>query len=455
MKYLIFFFFIVPGGLTAQIVFEKTYGGPLRESAQSVQQTIDGGYVLLGHTDGFGASGYDLYLIKTDSVGGLVWSNIYGGSGTDIGRSVQQTADGGYILVGYTNSFGAGGNDIYLIKTNSIGGVVWSKTFGDSLTEYGHSVQQTSDGGYIILGDTWSFTPGYSQFYLIKVDASGNKLWEQNYGCVDYDYGRSVQQTADSGYILLGFTDCLGAGAADFYLIKTNSIGGVVWSQTYGGTSPDYGYSVWQTADSGYVLCGWTYVLAKTAFDAWLIKTDVSGATVWSKTYGGANTDGGNSVEQTLDGGYIIAGETNSFGPGNVDLWLIKVDMNGDTIWTKTYGQIDADVGYSVQQTTDGGYVVVGGRDTSGVGLGDVYLIKTDSVGSIDTSVVIGFNQSRLLEWVDSYPLDARVIYYDLVGRIVPFPGLLLPGQLYITTVYSSAGRLLGRKLQLAIGTKF
>ncbi|NQS98178.1 MAG: PQQ-like beta-propeller repeat protein [candidate division Zixibacteria bacterium] len=311
-----------------EIEWEKTFGGSHYDCGESVQQTSDGGYIIAGNTSSYGAGDYDVYLIKTDANGNEQWSKTFGGSYSDYSRSVQQTTDGGYIIAGSTSSYGAGSYDAYLIKTDVNGNESWSKTFGGSDYDYGESVQQTSDGGYIIAGYTLSYGAGGGDVYLIKTDANGNEQWSQTFGGSNYDGGYSVQQTTDGGYIIAGTTGSYVGGIWYVYLIKTYTNGNQKWYKTFGGSDPNYGYSVQQTSDGGYIIAGWTYSYGAIGSDVYLIKTDANGNQQWHKIIGGNDNNYGNSIQQTNDGGYILAGGTCSSDTLSSDVYLIKVRVN-------------------------------------------------------------------------------------------------------------------------------
>ncbi|MDI6841149.1 MAG: YCF48-related protein, partial [bacterium] len=317
----------------------------------------------------------ELWLIKTDGAGNKLWDKLYGGRSYDYGYSVEQTS-GGYIIAGYTWSFGAGNSDVWLLKTDGNGDTLWTKTYGGTDSDEGYSMVLTTDGGYIIAGCTESYGAGDWDVWLVKMDASGNKLWDKTFGGTGYDAGMSVAQTGDGGYIITGITTS--SGSHDAWLIKTDAEGNEVWDKTYGGTGWDEGHSVVNTVDGGYIITG----VYNNSY-LWLIRTDSNGDTIWTETYSGAYTywNSGNSVIQTQDGNYVVTG---SYGVdcNNWGLWLLKIDTEGNKLWDKTFETSHRARGYEVRETEDGGYIVVGTLSLHYSTGADIYLLKTDAEGN-------------------------------------------------------------------------
>ena len=348
----------------------KTFGGSNHDLGHSVHQTTDGGYIIAGVTNSFGAGNSDIWLIKTDAFGDTLWTKTIGGIGYDESYSVQQTTDGGYIITGYTESIGASNSDILQIKTDAFGDTLWTKTFGGSGWDFGSSVMQTTDGGYIITGSMDAYT-GYGDICLIKTDAFGDTIWTKLFE--NWGEGHSVQQTTDGGYIITGVSNLY----LDVRLIKTDAFGDTLWTKTYDRGADDSGNSVQQTTDGGYIITGYTND-SHGYPDVWLIKTDSSGDTLWTKIFGGQWSDVGYSVLQTKDGGYIIAGQLSGLFGGMEAVWLIKTNDSGDTLWTMSLEIEVALNGRSVQQSTDGGYIITGFYSPNGFsGPFNVWLIKT------------------------------------------------------------------------------
>lgn len=360
-----------------ELEWENTFGGADDDKGYSVEQTSDGGYIVVGETRSYGAGECDTWLIKTDSSGNGTWNKTFGGEEYDRGRSVKQTSDGGYIIAGETESYGAGSYDIWLIKTDSSGNKVWDNTLGGAGWEWGYSVEQTTDGGYIINGITTSYGAGGYDVWLVKTDSSGNETWNKTFGGEKADWCDSAALTSDGGYIISGFTRSYGAGRRDVWLIKTDSSGSEMWNKTFGSEEGlERGHSVQQTSDGGYIIAGEIESSAVGAYDVWLIKTDSSGSRVWENTFGGTLGGKGHSVQQTSDGGYIITGEAYSRGGTDCNIGIMKTDSGGNKEWDKAFDGGSVDWGTSIRQTSDGGYIVVGTTEYYGAGLYDICLIK-------------------------------------------------------------------------------
>jgi hypothetical protein len=373
-------------GLAGYILgWNKTFGrvGFDFEVGESIVQTSDGGYAIAGrsHPSGMGSDYGDAWLIKIDANGNHQWNKTYGGTGDEIGYSLVQASDGGYAIAGGTDSYGAGSSDVYLVKTDAAGTMLWNKTYGGAKSDYGYSMVQTSDGGYAIAGCTGSYGATWYEFYLIKTNAAGSLQWYKTYGGTGYDFGFSLVQTSDGGYAITGSNSSSIGGDSDLCLIKTLADGNLEWKKTYDGSDQDVGESIVQTSDGGYAIAGTTGQYSGNRFDAWLVKTDASGTMQWQKTYGGTEFDYGYSIVLAKEGGYAIAGYTASYGANHYDAWLIKTDGKGNMQWQKTYEGSGYDSAYSLVQTSDGGYAMTGFTTIPTANLFDVFVIKTDALG--------------------------------------------------------------------------
>ena len=373
------------GAALAQPVeyWAQTYGGDGIDYATSAGQTSDGGYIVAGSTSSFGAGGDDFGVLKLNSAGDTEWQKTYGGAKADYAYSIQQTADGGYILAGETRSSGVGENDLWVLKLNSIGNIQWQKTYGGEFDECGYSVQQTSDGGYILAGKTSSFGAGGDDFWVLKLDPSGNIYWQKIYGGEFNDCAYSIQQTSDGGYIVAGKTESFGAGDNDFWVLKLRSNGNTEWEKAYGGEGDDCASSVQETSDEGYILAGKTNSFGAGDYDFWVLKLDLNGSSEWQRTYGGANADYASAVQQTSNGGYILAGYTESFEAKGGDFWVLRLTPGGGLEWQRTYGGAGLDSASSIQETSDGGYLTAGRTASFGARNNDFWVLNLDPRGLI------------------------------------------------------------------------
>jgi hypothetical protein len=351
-------------------MWTQTYGGASNEYAFSLVETYDGGYIIGGSTEPMFAGSSDCWLVKTDANGNMLWNQTFGGEGYDNLFSLVETSDGGYALACTTQSFGVGNNDFWLVKTDMNGNTEWNQTYGGAESDITYSLIETSDGGYAISGYTNSFGDGSYDSWLIKTDVNGNMLWNKTYGGAGAEEASSLVETSDGGYALAGLiTDIL-------WLVKTDVNGNMLWNQTYGRAGYDSWTSLVQTFDGGYVIAGTT-----DEFDFWLIKTDANGNMLWNHTYGGTEIDGAYSLVETYDGGFALAGVTTSFGLGNSDCWLIKTDANGNMLWNHTYGGTEIDGAYSLVETYDGGFALAGTTTSYGHGFNNFWLVRTNEYG--------------------------------------------------------------------------
>lgn len=362
-----------------EIVWTKTFGGVADEQAVSVQQTNDSGFIILGSTRSFGHGQSDAWLIKIDTNGNATWRKTFGGPETDGPVSVQQTRDNGYVFTGLTYSYGNGDGDCWVVKTDENGNELWNKTYGGADYDRAQSIIQISGGGYVITGGTYSYGDAEGDIWLIKIDENGGEIWNRTFGGPGDQKAYTVQQTADGGYIVAGFTDPSNDLRFDILLIKVDNSGNQIWRKTFGGSDTDNAYSCQVTNDGGCILAGYTKSTGNGQEDIWLIKTDASGNEVWNKIFGGTGNDITYSARQTSDGGYIIGGFTNSKGSGGTDFWLIKTDQNGNLVWDRTCGGPLNEYAFSVRETSEGRFIAVGETNSSGNGGTDFYVVLLDS----------------------------------------------------------------------------
>jgi len=403
-------------------LWTKTYGGVANDMGYDVERTSEGGYVITGWTQSFGAGGYDVYLIKTDANGNILWEKTYGGSEEEMGWSVIQTLDGGYIIAGYTCSFGNGDADVYLIKTDSLGDTLWTKTYGGDSTDSGYSLTAALDGGFVIAGRTQSSGAGSDDIYLIKIDSLGNLAWQKTYGGPGRETAYSIQKLYDGGYIIAGYTTSFGVVGEDAYVVRTDSNGDSLWTHTYGDTSHDLISHVESTQDSGFIMIGFTLSFAEG--DYYIIRTNGNGDTIWTRNFGGEMTEWGYTIRETNDSNYVCVGWSDSYyPPGGNNIYFLKINHFGDTLWTGLYGGDNSDAAFDLEITSDGGYIIVGSTDSYGAGGEDVYLIKTEPDVGVEekkTTIAVGKNYgATIFSGPLLLPEDKKCKVFDITGRVV------------------------------------
>jgi len=375
------------------IMWTRTYGSDYHESANCIRLTTDNGFIVAGNSDSLSYGGhYDAMLLKIDQNGNEQWDRKYGGFLNESARSVQQTTDGGYIFAGYTETYGVGNDDFWLVKTDANGDIEWDQTFGYSENDdRAQAVQQTIDGGFIVAGFTYYINLIETDALIIKTDENGNEEWSHIMGGIYPDGFLSVQQTTDGVYIAAGPTCSFGGYDTDFWLVKLDSLGNELWNQTYGDEDDEFDYSVQQTTDGGYIIAGYTGPHGSyDNRDYLLVKTDENGNEEWSRTYNCNNKDFAESVQQTIDGGYIIAGRNAAYGSSSSDYWIVKTDEYGNEEWNQSYnyGNVTADYAESIRQTIDGGYIIAGRTHNFTTYDSDIWLIRLDSEVSIEDNVL-------------------------------------------------------------------
>ena len=357
------------------IVFDIPFGGSGTDQGIGINLTADGGFILVGFTTPEGRTDQDVYLVRTDGDGRMLWSQTYGGEADDSGWAVLETEDGGFILAGFTNSFGAGGTDVYVIRTDASGQALSEHTFGGTGDDIAWALI-TVDGGYLLAGETSSMGSGQTDAYFIRLDHQGGVLWEQAYGGSRVDRVFSARQTADGGFVAAGVSNSFNGTDRDAYIIKTDLAGNLQWETLFGEELDDVAHSVHLAGDGSYFITGYTRNFGASDNDALILSIDPDGNIVRQKTFGGRLDDRLITGSETADGGGILVGYTKSFGAGNWDVYLVRVNASGEVEWFLPIGGEGEDTGYTVRQTRDGDYVLAGYTRSQGAGSRDAYLVR-------------------------------------------------------------------------------
>jgi hypothetical protein len=498
------------GFINAQpaIQWQKCLGGISDDRAYSIQQTSDWGYIIAGSSPSVDGDvtgnhgGLDYWIVKLDSLGALLWQKSFGGTDHEEAYSVSQTADGGYVVAGYTNSNDAdvtgnhGAWDYWVVKLDNMGTLQWQKSLGGTGFDRAWSIKQTADGGYVVAGTSESIdgdvtgNHGISDYWVVKLDGLGIIQWQKSLGGTGNDEAHSIKQTTDGGYIIAGASssndgDVTGNhGFGDFWVVKLDNMGIVQWQKSLGGTLYDNGWSINQTLDMGYIVAGWsasndgdvTGHHGSAYDDYWIVKLDNLGAVQWQKSLGGTNEDYTNSMQQTIDGGYIIAGASSSNdgdvtgSHGGYDYWVVKLDGFGTLQWEKSLGGTNDEREYSIWQTNDGGCITAGrslsndGDVTGNHGNNDYWVVKLASL--------VGIEEEVIYESINLFPNPAtseitvasagftveRIEMWSVVGEKCLTPTLskgegvrldvsALPAGIYFVAVTDAAGNRAVRKV--------
>ncbi|MEM0999792.1 MAG: SBBP repeat-containing protein [Bacteroidota bacterium] len=422
----------------------KTFGGTQNEEGYSLALLTDGNYGIVGRTRSQGAGADDAWILKVAPTGRLLWARTLGSSNLEHAHWVEPTADGGMVVLGFSNGLpGRGGrHDFLLIKLDALGNIEWQQLYGAVNREIGFCVKPTRTGGYVLLGYSRSVGT-WGDIYLVGTDSAGTELWAGDYGTPFVDYGHEVEVLPDGGFLILGSESGFyypteldqWRSHADMVLIRTDSVGNEVWYKTYGGAKHELGRSMCPAADGGWYLFGSTQSAGAGSFDQWLLRLDANGDSLWSRTYGGPEWDYGNSIARDSEGNLYLLGTTNSEGPtGSPDIWLQKADAEGNVLWGLTIGGARSDYGYQVRALPEGGCLLVGATRSFGQGEQDLYLVRVTAEGQIDL-------------FLEELPVEGAPIYpVPVTGISTVDPSGVIGDAGFEWRVYDVAGRRVQRE---------
>jgi predicted secreted protein len=363
----------------------KTFGGSGDDHALKLQQTSDGGYIVAGQTCTLEGSELDLRILKLDPNGTIEWENTYTKFDSNNILSIQQKSNGSFIVAGHTiRTHPSQLTCLWILNLDQVGNIDLQGSFRWYFETFIRSIQQTDDEGYILAGHTQSIDPREEDCWVLKLSSAGDFEWQRTYGGSNGDRAFSIQQTVDGGYVLTGYTRSFGAGEEDIWVLKLSSAGDVEWQRTYGGSGDDGASFIQQTGDGGYIVAGYTRSFGAGERDVWVLKLSSSGNVEWQRTYGGINEDNAFSICQTLDGGYVAGSNTHSFGAGEEDIWILKLSSSGEAEWQKTYGAYFDEQANFIQPSTDGSYVIAGSTSSFGNGGEDFCILKVAQDGNIE-----------------------------------------------------------------------
>jgi hypothetical protein len=360
----LFFVIVIVGAVYAQApdtLWTRHYGGSGFEEGNSVVETPDGGFIIAGFSESYGAGLYNLYLVKVNDMGDTLWTRTYDGNDRAFAQSICSVESGGFAVVGSNGTFNIG--DIYFLRIDDYGDTLWTRTYSYEFSQYSSAIIQTDDGGFLIVGSVYYDSSSNGDVYLVKTDNVGDTLWTRVYGGDSYDSASDVEQTNDGGYIVAGTTDSYGAAPCNGYVLRLNSDGDTLWTRIYGDSCLNSFSSVEITEDGGYVFAGWIRPLGTYEGNYYLVRTSCTGDTIWTKQYGGNYLDMAYDVAVTADGGYIMVGYGWHYSTvGRSDCYIVRTNDVGDTLWTCGYGNdgVHADHGSDIEVTSDEGYIIVG-----------------------------------------------------------------------------------------------
>lgn len=419
--------------------WEKTYGGFQDDYGYAIKTLPDNGFIIVGATFSYGPgapSNPNIYLIRTRANGDTIWTKVIGSAGSDYGYSIINTTDGGFAIVGYSNSSGAGGYDLLLVRTDSNGDTLFTRYYGGYNDDFGYSIVELFDEGFVLVGSTRSMGYGGSDLYVVRVNSWGDTVWTKTFGGRQDDCGYSAVFASDGNILIAGYTQSTGHGREDVYILKIDLNGNQLWAKAFGGNLPDIGYAITRATDMGYAVAGYTESFGGTDRKGYIIKINESGDSLWARLYGGPDDDILQAIISTGDGGYAAVGRTFNITTSNYDLYFMRIDNRGSVVWEKTYGGSGNDFGYGIDNTLDGAFIITGWTRSFGFGGWNLYLIKTAFYAYVVYDLQPGWNLlsspftfTALFEDMFPYSTPPAYLYNTLARRYEP-----------ITTISSGFG---------------
>jgi hypothetical protein len=361
----------------------RTYGGAKADAGWNILNSGDG-YVAAGDTASSGQGSTDAYLIKTNYSGSLLWTRTFGDTGAESGIALCETRDNGYLMAGGSTSFGSGETDAYAVKTDKDGEKIWDMVYGGKNYDYVYSVCPATGEGYVMTGYSSSFGAGLdSDVYLIKIDEQGKKLWEKTYGGSGWDTGYSVIESGTNGYMIAGYTTSTGLGKSDMYVVKVDANGNCLWAHSYGGGREDRAVCIIRAEDGGYIVAGksQSYTARGFGWDIILMKISEDGRELWNRPYPAAEAEIGNCLIRANNGGYIMAGTKKCYGMCDSNIYVIRTDAEGNSAWVRVFSGKNNEFANSICRAEDKGYVILGTTLSYGYGRGDIFMLKIDENG--------------------------------------------------------------------------
>ena len=372
----------------------RTFGDPGEDKATAVLQTPGGGYLVVGWTS-FRVLGVDFWLLGLDENGNLQWERACGGEKDEWALDAAPGTDGGFVAAGWTKSTAMGSLGTWVLDLDADGGVQWQKVYGGPGRNIMYAMHQTPDGGTMLGGETLDAEGVFYRPWILKLDGGGGIAWQGTYGSFESESGLDVNRTADGGTIAARWSHVNPAGGEDFILFRLDDAGELLWSRSYGAPGVEVSArSVSPASDGGFVVAGGAGLSSERRIDLLVIRVDGDGGILWQKAFGGNEDDSATSIRETADGGFVVSGQTLSFGAGLSDVWVLRLDASGEAVWQRTYGGAGEEGDSRVITASDGGFVVASSTTSFGAGSWDAWVLKLNPDGTISDDCPAGIGNA-------------------------------------------------------------